>query len=90
MKKTTKTWIEVNEIIARCREHEINEELFGDGSYNKKLSELIARREQLLKEEEPKFEEENLNLRKLTKPNFKVAKAKWQCKRREYGTINLA
>ena len=49
MKKTTKTWIEVNEIIARCREHEINEERFGDGSYNNKLSELIERRELLLK-----------------------------------------
>ena len=69
MKKTTKTWIEVNKIIARCREHEINEELFGDGSYNKKLSELIARREQLLKEEEPKFEarRRKLELAKVNK-----------------------
>ncbi len=66
-----KTWIEANTIIAARREYEIEQELMGSGSYNKKLADFIAKRDKLIEEEEPmlNLRREKLILAKLKKQN---------------------
>lgn len=56
MKTSIKTWIDVHTVIANCRDEEINNELYGNSSYNKKLTERIAWLDEQLKLSAPKLE----------------------------------
>ena len=51
-----KSWIEANELIARRRDFEIKQELCGSGSYYKKLSDFIEKRDRAIAEREPALE----------------------------------
>ncbi|MBO4569737.1 MAG: hypothetical protein J5689_00770 [Clostridia bacterium] len=55
--------ISVHDLINKRREYETNQELTGDGSYQKRLQDFIAKRDALIEAENPKLESRREKLR---------------------------